>query len=122
MSNTLFPIDQLDTVLYRIGPPDFSSQKSFNTFYTWKYVMPDIDPSVGRNNMLAFLRFLGILDHKNRPRAESEFFHFFKVCLPTPVTSWKACYFGNENTFVSGQGILVIRKILELYRAKGGSI
>lgn len=79
----------------------------------------DIDATVGRNTILAFLRFLGILDKRNKPSKKWIQNSCFKMII---VKKSEPTKLYSEYTFISGFGIYVIRGLIGKYRETGASI
>lgn len=91
-------------------------------YYLWKNIVREIDPRMGRNTTLCFLKFKGILDQVNNPIADNpEFMYFKSLPLKNPYTP-HGHYYDHKVFLIQGEGINEIRRILKNERINGCNI
>lgn len=100
----------------------FEEEKNLGKLFPWKYIQSQIDPSIGRNTLLALLKFKGILDRYNQPNSKSPYYQYFKLSPIRPIPRSKYYYYGPLSLYISGHGIVEIRKEIDSIRQMGGSI
>ena len=121
MNNTMMTIDKTNSDWYLVNRIDFSIKANQKKIYPWQEVLSGIDPAMGRNTMICFLKIKGILDKKNKPNPKSSLFKYFVILIPSQDLACKA-YIGNKNIFISGEGIVAIADELKQTRFFGGCI
>jgi hypothetical protein len=124
MKNTLlFNILENNWDWYKIERVDFSNPQNLKNWYPFGRIIKDkdIDPSIGKNKLLAFMRNKGILTEKNIPQSGTRWSQYFTRKRLKDFNNPKAIYYSYMATMISGEGIVEIQKMIALTRAAGGT-
>lgn len=125
MHNHLFPFQNTDcNNPLVVDPDDFSAEENRTKWYNLADFIKNrkIDPALGRNTMLLFLRFMCLLTRDHRPRPGTILVKHLRVSNPSDGRSRNFLNFPYYMLQISGEGLCEIKKAIDLTRKKGGSI
>ena len=120
----LFKVITYSSDWYIVDNVDLSKKENVNMMFSFSKILRDrdIDPMVGRNKILSFLRIHGVLTSQNIPNPNSYWIRYFSTSNTSIRTTSKIIEHNNHTIRISGVGILLIRRAIEMVRERGGSL
>ncbi|HBZ35658.1 MAG TPA: hypothetical protein DEO33_04475 [Rikenellaceae bacterium] len=120
----LFQVAEISSDWNRVERVDLSKKENVNLRFSFSDILRDrdIDHLVGRNRMLSFLRIYGILTSQNKLNPKSYWTRYFSTKNTSTKSSLKTIEVSYQCLCISGVGILLLRRAIEMVRERGGSL
>jgi len=125
MDNNLFSYQNSDNQDAKvIDPEDFTAVENRTRWYSFAVFIKKrkIDPALGRNTILLFLRIMGLVTRDYRPIPGTVLVKHLRVMKSSDGRSSNTLAYPYYMLEISGEGLWEIKKAIDQVRMRGGSI